>query len=291
MILKHVHLFGILLLSLLLASFLGKFLNNGKSKEGLFEDGSDDSGYDGLTAPINAHTGGSSVAIETFSFSSPDDQRRHLQEESAHTPQTSITTTTADTIFGGAFDTVLPSEKYGNSIEPFIAPFVSEFDLPFTRKRMAVEGLANGEDDDDLDGRGPATMGISRDQIPPGQEHLYVLKSQVVPPTTCPVCPSSSTRDSATGPGSADSGGGGNSNSSDDSSSGLSNGLGAAFNGAISSSHQSNSGGSKCPPCPACARCPEPSFECKKVPNYAIGQNGAMSIPRPVLADFSQFGM
>ena len=97
MILKHVHLFGILLLSLLLASFLGKFLNNGKSKEGLFEDGSDDSGYDGLTAPINTHTGGSSVAIETFSFSSPDDQRRHLQEESAHTPQSSITTTTAAT--------------------------------------------------------------------------------------------------------------------------------------------------------------------------------------------------
>jgi len=24
----------------------------------------------------------------------------------------------------------------------------------------------------------------------------------------------------------------------------------------------------KCPPCPPCARCPEPSFECKKVPNY-----------------------
>ena len=25
----------------------------------------------------------------------------------------------------------------------------------------------------------------------------------------------------------------------------------------------------KCPPCPACERCPEPSFECKKVPNYS----------------------
>ena len=24
----------------------------------------------------------------------------------------------------------------------------------------------------------------------------------------------------------------------------------------------------KCPPCPPCARCPEPSFECKKIPNY-----------------------
>ena len=27
-------------------------------------------------------------------------------------------------------------------------------------------------------------------------------------------------------------------------------------------------GGKKCPPCPSCARCPEPAFECKKVPNY-----------------------
>ena len=26
----------------------------------------------------------------------------------------------------------------------------------------------------------------------------------------------------------------------------------------------------KCPPCPPCARCPEPSFECKKVPNYDV---------------------
>ena len=45
----------------------------------------------------------------------------------------------------------------------------------------------------------------------------------------------------------------------------------------------------KCPPCPPCGRCPEPSFECKKVPNYSAGANDAL--PRPVLNDFSQFGM
>ena len=44
-----------------------------------------------------------------------------------------------------------------------------------------------------------------------------------------------------------------------------------------------------CTPCPPCARCPEPSFECKKVPNYSSKRND--SLPRPVLADFSQFGM
>jgi hypothetical protein len=44
-----------------------------------------------------------------------------------------------------------------------------------------------------------------------------------------------------------------------------------------------------CPACPACARCPEPSFECKKVPNYnSINED---YLPVPVLNDFSQFGM
>ena len=44
-----------------------------------------------------------------------------------------------------------------------------------------------------------------------------------------------------------------------------------------------------CPACPACARCPEPAFECKKVPNYnAINDN---YLPQPVLNDFSSFGM
>ena len=111
-----------------------------------------------------------------------------------------------------------------------------------------------------------------------------------MPPTTCPVCPSFGGK----GDGAADSehgggdGGGGGGGGGDDNSSGLSNGLGSAFTGGSGGAGGSSS---KCPPCPACARCPEPSFECKKVPNYAISQNGAMSVPRPVLADFSQFGM
>jgi hypothetical protein len=65
--------------------------------------------------------------------------------------------------------------------------------------------------------------GIPASQIPPGQEDLYILKSQVVPPV-CPPPPPITTvpRQEA------------------------------------------------CPPCPACARCPEPSFDCKKVPNYDL---------------------
>jgi hypothetical protein len=76
--------------------------------------------------------------------------------------------------------------------------------------------------------------GISKDAIPPGQEHLYILKSQVVPPV-CPKCPSS--------------GGGG----------------GGGGKGGMK-------GGDCCPkapPCPRPQRCPEPAFTCKKVPNYS----------------------
>ncbi len=86
-------------------------------------------------------------------------------------------------------------------------------------------------------------QGIPRSQIPPGQEDLYILKSEVVPPV-CPACPTVCTKSSEE---------------------------------------------KKCPPCPPCARCPEPSFECKKVPNYNAANNDYL--PVPVLNDFSTFGM
>ena len=84
--------------------------------------------------------------------------------------------------------------------------------------------------------------GIPYHMIPPGQEDLYILKSEVVPPV-CPACPTSTACPRK----------------------------------------------EKCPPCPACARCPEPSFECKKVPNYNAINNEYL--PTPVLSDFSSFGM
>ena len=38
-------------------------------------------------------------------------------------------------------------------------------------------------------------------------------------------------------------------------------------------------------PCPPCGRCPEPSFDCKKVPNYTSNSD----LPRPLVNDFSKF--
>ena len=89
--------------------------------------------------------------------------------------------------------------------------------------------------------------GIPASQIPSGQEDLYILKSQVVPPV-CPVCP--------------------------------------AYK---NNSNNDPNSAPKCPPCPACARCPEPSFECKKVPNYNAINNSYL--PQPIINDFSSFGM
>ena len=97
----------------------------------------------------------------------------------------------------------------------------------------------------------PAGAEVPASQIPPGQNNMYILKSQIVPPV-CPVCPPVLACPSK----------------------------------------------AKCPacpapepvqPCPPCARCPEPSFECKKVPNYS--QQGIIGgpLPRPLLNDFSQF--
>jgi len=43
------------------------------------------------------------------------------------------------------------------------------------------------------------------------------------------------------------------------------------------------------PPCPPCARCPEPSFECKKVPKYDAMDDSQK--PMPVLNNFASFGL
>jgi hypothetical protein len=85
--------------------------------------------------------------------------------------------------------------------------------------------------------------GIPYNEIPPGDEDLYIKKSEVVPPV-CPKCPDVTACPSMK---------------------------------------------EKCPPCPACARCPEPAYQCKLVPNYDSLDNDV--VPRPVLTDFSNFGI
>jgi len=90
----------------------------------------------------------------------------------------------------------------------------------------------------------PDYSAISAAQITAGQEDLYILKSEIVPPV-CPACPN------------------------------------VIVDKALLNK--------ECAPCPPCARCPEPTFDCQKVPNYSLGQ-GSSYLPRPVLNDFSTFG-
>lgn len=48
-----------------------------------------------------------------------------------------------------------------------------------------------------------------------------------------------------------------------------------------------------CQPCPPCGRCPEPSFECKKVPTYANINNmdNVPMVPEPIRPDYTTFGV
>jgi len=80
---------------------------------------------------------------------------------------------------------------------------------------------------------------IPASQIPLGQEDLYILKSEIVPP----VCPAP-----------------------------------------ITACHNKTD---KCAPCPPCGRCPEPNFECKKVPSYKPDN---MDLPQPMISPYSTFG-
>ena len=113
--------------------------------------------------------------------------------------------------------------------------------------------------------------GIPKNQIPPGDEDLYILKSQVVPPV-CPRCPDPIIKSNNNG-----------------SSSNGSSSNGSSSNGSSSNDNGGSTDNTKCPPCPACARCPEPAFDCVKRPNYNAFNPSYM--PMPVVSDFSTFGM
>ena len=123
--------------------------------------------------------------------------------------------------------------------------------------------------------------GIPKSMIPKGQEDLYILKSEVVPPV-CPACPACSRGISS---------GSSNSGLAPGSQSGTSSGSSATTTGGSFLDSFSNNymESTKCPPCPPCARCPEPAFDCKKVPNDNSINN--TYLPMPVLSDFSNFGM
>jgi len=131
---------------------------------------------------------------------------------------------------------------YGGSVSKATGPYGNTGYSATGPYGNSINGI-NTNNNNNMDYYDTLPLGIPRNQILPGQEDLYILKSEIVPPV-CPACPVSN---------------------------------------AVCPRQE------PCPPCPACARCPEPSFSCKKVPNYNAINNEYL--PAPVLNDFSQFGM
>jgi hypothetical protein len=209
--LSKVHLFVILLLALVFCSFLGGTCVSGGT------------GLEGFNMPSNTRPStGKGQYSDKFSsygglYSANDKYSR--QQDAAFDRKDKVMTDDDD------------ASTYA----------------PFDSGSNQSSGSSGSSGSNQSSGSSGSNQGIPASQIPDGQEDLYMLKSQMVPPV-CPACP-------ATRCPTASSGGGNN----------------------------------KCPPCPPCARCPEPAFECKKVPNYSSGNDNVL--PRPVLADFSQFGL
>lgn len=64
--------------------------------------------------------------------------------------------------------------------------FAFNFYSVYTNGKNLYEGLENK--DHIKDSVSKKEKGIKREDIPPGEEHLYILKSKIVPPV-CPKCP------------------------------------------------------------------------------------------------------
>uniref|UniRef100_A0A6C0LI21 Uncharacterized protein n=1 Tax=viral metagenome TaxID=1070528 RepID=A0A6C0LI21_9ZZZZ len=205
--LRAIHLFMILILSLILCSFLGGL--SGCMREGMQSDLSTTSNQ----VKTGSYTGPAGDTVNTYSNDATG-------KSAAVGPNGNVVTADSSDNYNGYNSNDVSSTSYNNAYGS-----ATTYTGPQGNSVSTV-----------------SSNGIYANQIPAGDEDLYILKSQIVPPV-CPACPSNSTCPRTEAP----------------------------------------------PPCPPCARCPEPAFECKKVPNYRA--NDDSYLPRPVLSDFSQFGM
>jgi len=121
----------------------------------------------------------------------------------------------------------------------YSSTYYNQLDNQNNQKQNQVKVIKMQKFDNNYDYTSSLPPAIPASQIPAGQEDLYILKSEIVPP----VCPAP-----------------------------------------ITACHHKTD---KCAPCPPCGRCPEPNFECKKVPSYKPDNN---DLPVPVLSPFSTFG-
>ena len=127
----------------------------------------------------------------------------------------------------------------------------SDYNSAFTSR--TVNGPNGGQATAVTGPNGNTALGISSSMIPPGQEDMYILKSQIVPPI-CPSCPQPLLK-------------------CDDKSSDSNN---------TNSNNPNN-------PNYSCGSNQQIPYEYKQVPDYSA--MSANQMPMPVLNDFSTFGM
>jgi len=237
-------IFLILLLGLLLCSFLG----GNCGREGLQNNDIIYYGPNGATITMSTNADGEKI----ITLNNPSDTQTIIFKQSSDNPNSYTNTLgfTATLINGniviyypnnGTSQTFTPSKSNTNNYDNY-NHYDDKQQQNTSTQYYGSTGYPIQQDQYALSYNDTLPKGIPASQILPGQEDLYILKSEVVPPV-CPACPTSSVCPRQ----------------------------------------------EPCPPCPACARCPEPSFECKKVPNYNAINNEYL--PTPVLNDFSQFGM
>lgn len=230
--LRAIHLFLILILSLLLCSCLGTSLS---SMEYMKNNQSTTSQYIGPEGDTVFTENMSNQNSTTSSYVGPEGDTVNTYSSTEGMTTMQPKTQPTSSYVGPAGDTVYVYNGKKQSSSPQKTVTATSYSNQYGGSATKVTGPQ---------GNSAVIMnqGIPGNQIPPGDENLYILKSQVVPPV-CPACPSNASCPRTEAP----------------------------------------------PPCPPCARCPEPSFECKKVPNYqSINES---YLPRPVLNDFSSFGM
>ena len=234
---QKIHLFIILLLALIFCSCLGSFMREGMENK---EENPSQKRFDKrFNASINEYE------KKNFDKNFDNAVNKYEKKQAKEEHERKIQEATENL-----------ENAYENAIEESILNEYAMGQYPSSASTTASSKVVNGNSYEEVYGNkvvvdrqpqntinvGGNSQGVSRSSIPQGQEDLYILKSEIVPPV-CPACPQQ-----------------------------------------LACPRQE-----KCPPCPACARCPEPAFECKKVPNYSSSND--QYLPRPVLADFSQFGM
>jgi hypothetical protein len=207
--LQKIHLFIILLLALIFCGCLGSFLQEGMASQTTY------TGSAGNSASVTTGPGGNTAVTGPGGNTAINGPGGNITGYNSGSDNYSSASSSTYTGSGG------------NSVTATTGP----------GGNTAVTGSGGN-----TTVANTGNNGIPYSQIPSGQQDLYILKSEVVPPV-CPACP------------------------------------------AAASCPRKES----CPPCPACERCPEPAFECKKVPNYSSVNDNYL--PRPVMSDFSEFGM